>query len=185
MKTMEMETHAKTSRNQLTRQDDIVLRLQEELDGFKRKTSDLKSRLRESQIKFSNLEGKLKDDQLMTRIKEAENTQNVAELRQQISSLELKNQEMAALGDLNMCMEDSDDVRELQDRIECLTAEITRLSLVNSRLATASSSCDCHVPGDSAISSPNLQSSPSSSPSSSSSPSASPSSSSLRLDISS
>ena len=116
-----------------------MLRLQEDLEDYKRKTSDLKSRLRESQIKFSNLEGKLKDDQLMTRIKEAENTQNVAELRQQISSLELKvklilfitraimslqNQEMAALGDLNMCMEDSDDVRELQDRIECLTAEV-------------------------------------------------------------
>ena len=67
-----------------------MLRLQEELDQYKRKTFDLKSQLRESQIKFSNLEGKLKDEQLMGRIKDAENTQNLAELRHQISSLELK-----------------------------------------------------------------------------------------------
>ena len=67
-----------------------MLRLQEELEDHKRKTFELKSQLRESQIKFSNLEGKLKDDQLMARIKDAENTQNVAELRHQISSLELK-----------------------------------------------------------------------------------------------
>jgi len=136
MKTMEMETHAKTSRNQLTRQDDIVLRLQEELDGFKRKSTDLKSHLRESQIKFSNLEGKLKDEQLMGRIKDAENTQNVAELRHIISSLELKNQEMTALGNLNWCLDDNEDTKELQERIEQLTVEVNRLM-------TVSSSCDC------------------------------------------
>ena len=67
-----------------------MLRLQEELEDHKRKTFELKSQLRESQIKFSNLEGKLKDDQLMARIKDAENTQNVAELRHQISSLKVR-----------------------------------------------------------------------------------------------
>eukprot|EP00092_Neocalanus_flemingeri_P004135 GFUD01004449.1.p1 GENE.GFUD01004449.1~~GFUD01004449.1.p1 ORF type:complete len:563 (+),score=181.11 GFUD01004449.1:228-1691(+) len=179
MKTREMESQTKTSRNQLSRQDDIVLRLQEELEDYKRKTSDLKSQLRESHIKFSNLEGKLKDDQLMSRIKEAENTQNVAELRQQISSLELKNQEMAAIGDLNLCLGESEDMRELQDRIECLTVEVTRLSLINTRLATASYDCDCHVPSNCTHSSHSHPSSPASSSSSS------PSSSSLRLDISS
>ena len=80
----------KASRNQLSRQDDMVMRLQEELEDSRRKATDLKSQLKESHIKFSNLEGKLKDEQLMSRIKDAENTHSIAELRHQISSLELK-----------------------------------------------------------------------------------------------
>merc|ERR1719233_1654415 len=126
-KAMEGEIKAKTCRNQLTRQDAIILRLQEELNEFKRKSTDLKSQLRDSQIKFSNLEGKLKDEQLMGRIKDAENTQNIAELRHQISSLELKNQEIAAFGNLNWCLDDNEDTKELQERIEFLTSEVNRL----------------------------------------------------------
>jgi len=143
IKSLEIESQAKASRNQLTRQDDIVLRLQEELDQYKRNTFDLKSQLRESQIKFCNLEGKLKDEQLMGRIKDAENTQNLAELRHQISSLELKNEE-ATLGDLNWCLEDAEDTRELQDRIEHLTAEVNRLSVGINQPITISPNCDCN-----------------------------------------
>jgi len=138
-KAVEGEMKVKTCRHQLTRQDSIVLRLQEELNEFKRKSTDLKSQLRDSQIKFSNLEGKLKDEQLMGRIKDAENTQNVAELRHQISSLELKNQEIAALGNLNWCLEDNEDTKELQERVEFLTTEVNRLTKY-------SSNCNCKSP---------------------------------------
>ena len=86
-----------------------MLRLQEELEDYKRQTSDLKSQIREAQIKFSNLEGKLKDEQLMGRIKEAENTQIIAELKHKISSLEVKNQEMETLRDLRG-LDDNEDV---------------------------------------------------------------------------
>jgi len=140
-KAVEGEMKVKTCRHQLTRQDSIVLRLQEELNEFKRKSTDLKSQLRDSQIKFSNLEGKLKDEQLMGRIKDAENTQNVAELRHQISSLELKNQEIAALGNLNWCLEDNEDTKELQERVEFLTTEVNRLTKY-------SSNCNCKSPED-------------------------------------
>ena len=77
----------------------------------------------------------------MARIKEAENTQNMAELRQQISHLELKvgfilvnfsiniynqNEEMAALSDLNLSMDGNgnEETGELQEQIDCLTAEV-------------------------------------------------------------
>merc|ERR1719228_2681580 len=125
-----MEIKITTYHNQLSRQDNIVLRLQDEIEDFKRKTSDLQSQLRETEIRFGNLEGKLKDERLMARIKEAENTQNVAELRQQISHLELKNEEMAALSDLNLSMDGNgnEDTGELQEQIDCLTAEVTRLT---------------------------------------------------------
>jgi len=47
-----------------------------------------------------NLEGKLKDEKLMSRIAEAERSQLVAELRQQIASMECQNQELATLDNL-------------------------------------------------------------------------------------
>ena len=47
-----------------------------------------------------NLEGKLKDEKLMSRIAEAERSQLVAELRQQIASMECQNQEFATLDNL-------------------------------------------------------------------------------------
>ena len=47
-----------------------------------------------------NLEGKLKDEKLMSRIAEAERSQLVAELRQQIARMECQNQELATLDNL-------------------------------------------------------------------------------------
>merc|ERR1719228_1464633 len=125
-----MEIKITTYHNQLSRQDNIVLRLQDEIEDFKRKTSDLQSQLKDTEIRFGNLEGKLKDEMLMARIKEAENTQYMAELRQQISHLELKNDEMAALSDLNLSMDGNgnDDMGDMQEQIDYLTAEVTRLT---------------------------------------------------------
>jgi len=71
----------------------------------------------------------------MARIRDAENTQSVAELTQKISSLEYKNQEMLTEGDLVTSMNQSDKVRELQDKIASLRAQVTRLSLLNAKLS--------------------------------------------------
>ena len=48
-----------------------------------------------------NMEGKWKDERLMSRIAEAENSQLVAELRQQIASLECQTQELVTLDNLD------------------------------------------------------------------------------------
>jgi len=88
----------------------------------------------DAQRRFGNLEGKLQEDLLMARIRDAENTQCVAELTQKISNLEYKNQEMMTEGDLTSSMSESDRVRELQDKVACLRAQVTRLALMNSKL---------------------------------------------------
>ncbi len=46
--------------------------------------------VREAQRKYADLETRMKEDLMMARIREAENTQFVAELTQKISSLEYK-----------------------------------------------------------------------------------------------
>ena len=51
---------AKSGRHQLHRQDAIVHRLQEELDLQRRKQIEIQTQLRESEMKMSNMEGKLK-----------------------------------------------------------------------------------------------------------------------------
>ena len=46
--------------------------------------------MREAKRKFADLESRMKEDEMMARIKEAEKSQCVAELTQRISSLEYK-----------------------------------------------------------------------------------------------
>ena len=96
----DLEHQVKTSRHHLSRQDALVIRLQEELEMQKRKQSELQSAVRDADVKLVNLEGKLKDERLMSRISEAENSQVVAELKQKIISLELISQETQVLDNL-------------------------------------------------------------------------------------
>merc|ERR1719245_2837238 len=76
----------------------------------------------------ADLESRMKEEIMMARIRDAENTQRVAELTQKISGLECKNQEMLTEGDLANSMDQTDKVRELQDKIARLRAQVTRLS---------------------------------------------------------
>jgi hypothetical protein len=72
---------------------------------------------------------------MMARIRDAENTQCVAELTQKISSLEYKNQEMIVDADLANTVDQSNKIREMQDKIANLRAQVTRLSLLNAKLS--------------------------------------------------
>lgn len=54
------------------------------------KEKELSTKLREQQHKYSDLESKMKDEAMMARIRDAEHAQQVAELVQRISRLELK-----------------------------------------------------------------------------------------------
>ena len=86
--------------------------VKDEIEQQKRKQLELQAQLRESEIKMVNMEGKWKDERLMSRIAEAENSQLVAELRQQIASLECQSQELVTLDNLDSLHdieEDSDD----------------------------------------------------------------------------
>ena len=76
--------------NQLKRQSDEVARLRESLETKTAKEASLEHTLRNAKRQYADLEGRMKEDLMMARIRDAENTQCVAELTQKISSLEYK-----------------------------------------------------------------------------------------------
>ncbi|XP_043286416.1 ecotropic viral integration site 5 ortholog isoform X2 [Venturia canescens] len=123
LKVMELETQVQVTTNQLRRQDEGEKALREELELATSREKDMSSKLREQQHKYSDLESKMKDEMMMARIRDAEHAQQVAELTQKISLLELKNEEMHAEGELRSNLDDSERVRELQDKVAELKAE--------------------------------------------------------------
>lgn len=90
LKVMELETQVQVATNQLRRQDEGSKVLKEELEGALTREKEFSTKLREQQHKYSDLESKMKDEQMMARIRDAEHAQQVAVLMQKISLLELK-----------------------------------------------------------------------------------------------
>ncbi|CAD1471973.1 unnamed protein product, partial [Heterotrigona itama] len=127
LKVMELETQVQVATNQLRRQDEGGKVIKEELETALAREKELTAKLREQQHKYSDLESKMKDEAMMARIRDAEHAQQVAELTQKISLLELKNEEMHAEGELRNNLDDSERVRELQDKVAELKAEVMRL----------------------------------------------------------
>nr|XP_050849890.1 ecotropic viral integration site 5 ortholog isoform X5 [Vespula vulgaris] len=127
LKVMELETQVQVATNQLRRQDENGKVLKEELENARAAEKVLAAKLRDEQRKYADLESKMKDETMMARIRDAEHAQQVAELTQKISLLELKNEEMHAEGELRNNLDDSERVRELQDKVAELKAEVMRL----------------------------------------------------------
>merc|ERR1719220_1087997 len=118
--------------NQLKRQNEAVMRLTDELEQSQKREGSLQVELRESKRRYTDLEGNLKEDLMMARIRDTENAHCVAELTQKISNLEFKNQELSTEDDLTTSLTESGRMRELQDKVACLRAQVTRLALMNS-----------------------------------------------------
>ena len=76
--------------NQLKRQGEEINQLGESLEAKTTSEAKLERQVREAQRKYADLETRVSSDLMMARIREAENTQCVAELTQKISSLEYK-----------------------------------------------------------------------------------------------
>merc|ERR1712055_1140447 len=91
---MDLETQTKLSVNQLKRQTTTVTMLTEELEEKAKKEKEQQDQLQESQRKFTDLEGKLKDQTVRERIRDVEKAQSIAELKQVISNLEFQNQQL-------------------------------------------------------------------------------------------
>ncbi|KAF4517757.1 hypothetical protein B566_EDAN002962 [Ephemera danica] len=107
-----------------------IQRLEEELMTTRIREMETLTELKELRLRLMELETQvqMKEQQMLARIKEAENTQCVAELTQKISRLEMKNEEMVAEGELRShSLEASDQVRALQDSVAELRAEVMRL----------------------------------------------------------
>jgi len=129
LKVMELETQNQVIVNQLKRQGEEINQLGESLETKTASEAKLERQVREAQRKYADLETRMKEDLMMARIRDAENTQCVAELTQKISSLEYKNQEMIAEGDLATATDQSNKIREMQDKISNLRAQSQNFQL--------------------------------------------------------
>ncbi|XP_063703670.1 ecotropic viral integration site 5 ortholog isoform X3 [Culicoides brevitarsis] len=128
LKVMELETQVQVSTNQLRRQDEEHKRVKEELEEAIQRERDLANKAREQQHRYSDLESRMKDELMNAKIKFTEQSQHVAELKQEISRLETKNSEILAEGELRSNnLDESDRVRDLQDKVADLRAELAAI----------------------------------------------------------
>ncbi|XP_053680280.1 ecotropic viral integration site 5 ortholog [Anopheles nili] len=127
LKVMELETQVQVSTNQLRRQDEESKKIKEELEEALIRERELANKAREQQHRYSDLESRMKDELMNVKIKFTEQSQTVAELKQEISRLETKNSEMLAEGELRSNLDESDRVRDLQDKVAELKAELTAI----------------------------------------------------------
>ncbi|XP_008191344.2 ecotropic viral integration site 5 ortholog isoform X2 [Tribolium castaneum] len=135
LKVMELETQVQVSTNQLRRQDEEIKKQRDELEKAELRDREAAARLLEEHRRYSDLESKMQDELMKARISDAEKTQAIAELTQKISQLELKSQEIATEGELRIqSVDDSDRVRELQDKVADLQAEVMRLESFKRRI---------------------------------------------------
>lgn len=126
LKVMELETQIQVSTNQLRRQDEEIKKQKELLERAELRDREAAARLLEEQRRYADLNSKMQDDLMCARIRDAEKTQAVVELTQKISQLEMKNEEIATEGELRShSVEDSERVRDLQDKVADLQAEVS------------------------------------------------------------
>ena len=76
--------------NQLKRQDEEIKSLMEKAEASERLDREPLSKIKEHERKYADLEAKMREDSMLSRIRDAENSQHVAELSQKISQLEMK-----------------------------------------------------------------------------------------------
>lgn len=90
LRVMELETQVQVSTNQLRRQDEEYKKTQQELDQSVLREKELSNKAREQQHRYSDLESRMKDELMNVKIKFTEQSARLAELKQEISRLELK-----------------------------------------------------------------------------------------------
>jgi len=124
LRVREVESQLEVAQAQAGRQDQAVSRLRDLLDQEGSRGREERLKLKERERRVQELEGRLKDDQLMGRIREAEHSQQVASLQQRIAELEVERTEAAARGELRGCLEE-DRVAALQAQVAALTRDAT------------------------------------------------------------
>ncbi|KAF7493516.1 Ecotropic viral integration site 5 -like protein [Sarcoptes scabiei] len=135
-KIMELETQNNVTMNQIRRQADEMKKLQEQHDEVLERERKAQNELNKEKGRFSDLDFQMKEQQMMKRIKELEQTQTVAELRQKISSLETKIEEYVTKLKLSESDIEPQTSGELSDKMAELQTEMFRLDVANRKLHT-------------------------------------------------
>lgn len=119
---MDVETQKQLLINQLKRQDEEIHRLRMEIDQSSQREIDLRIQLNEFKHHVSDGELRKKEDSMMSKIREAESTQMMGDLRQRIAELEVQNQELITRSQIL-------DGKDLQEKLLELQDEVMRLRL--------------------------------------------------------
>jgi len=123
LRVMELETQTQLSLNQLKRQTATVSQLNSELEEKEKKLKEHQDQLEEAQRRFTDLEGKLKDQNVRERIRDVEKAQSIAELKQIISNLEFQNQQLVKSS------EESSHLINLEDTMSNLRQQTNNFQL--------------------------------------------------------
>ncbi|CAF0835245.1 unnamed protein product [Adineta steineri] len=122
---MDIDTQRQVLYNQIKRQDDEIQRIRVEFEESRVRENELRSQLHEMKHQMYDGELRQKEDSMMLRIREAESTQTIGDLRQRIAELEIQNQELITRDQI---MDDKD----LEDKLLELQDEVRRIRLTRS-----------------------------------------------------
>ncbi|CAF3719685.1 unnamed protein product [Rotaria sp. Silwood1] len=151
-KLMHSETQTQVSYNQIKRQDDEIQRIRHELQESRIRENELRTQLNEIKNHLHDGELRQKEDSMMLRIREAESTQAIGDLRQKIAELEVQNQELISRGQIM-------DNKDLQEKLVELQDEVLRLRLLQTiyrkqPISTDSTNIDYEESEDGSLTSP-------------------------------
>ncbi|XP_076455006.1 EVI5-like protein isoform X2 [Babylonia areolata] len=124
-KVMELETQNHICQNQIRRMKEENKSLQQRLEEAAERERELKSNLTDISRKLDDTESKHKEDAVMSRIKEAENVQLIAELRRKLAEIDIQREEMLTADQL----QDSGHREELERRLCHLQEEVAHLQM--------------------------------------------------------
>lgn len=131
---MELETQIKIQENKFKRKEEEFKKIEKELLEERVKLSEISKQLVDEQRKLTDLQWQQKEEQMMRRMKDVEHTRQTGELKQRISSLEIKIEEINAAKKLAESGIEPKDASEYQERVAELQSESFRLDASNKKL---------------------------------------------------
>lgn len=131
---MELETQIKLQENRFKRKEDELKRIEETLNGESTELIEVKNQLRDVRSRKMLLEAEINELKMSRRIRDVEHTTTIGELKQKVSSLESKIEEINALRKLAESGIEPKDASEYQERVAELQSESFRLDAHNKKL---------------------------------------------------
>ena len=154
-KVIDLETQNQVSLNQIRRQAEEMNKLKQDQENFFEKEKNFMSEIQKERRKYMDLDSRFKEQQMMNRIKDLEQTQIIAELKQKVSFFEIKviiflicllffdnnflnynlqTEEMMTVKKVMESGNEPESAEELQDKMAELQTEMFRLKIQQQNL---------------------------------------------------
>ncbi|XP_023932514.1 EVI5-like protein isoform X2 [Lingula anatina] len=122
---MELETQNQICSHQIRRMDEENKKLKDKIEAMGEKEKELRNEILALERKSADSESRVREESMMTRIKNAEHSTTIAEMRQKIAELEIQNQELVTAGQL----QSKGETQDLENRIADLQDEVLQLRM--------------------------------------------------------